>query len=211
MKAKADEDGQVLTEQDRVGVSFSTTPTHSQRLDWLHRGTREPLASMGLYHYAMYAYSRFQDASRFDPADFATYRFADTYAGCARRVQKLRVDEMFRVPRLFGFTMPTREHDPLRNCLFKSVLFRPIAIGTEPCSDEVAPYLGLVDHRGLFQDPWDAWYAEQRALAKQFDKLQSQAGKLFTIEDVDMSVPAKNTWQRLFSQRSSGKQLLIDL
>ena len=189
MRARVVEEQPVLDEGDRAGVTFATVATQSQRLDWLHRGQREPLRSMGLYQYSMFVYTTYQDAAAFDALDFVTYRFADTHPGCAKRVQKLRLDQMFRIPRLFGFTMPTREADPERNCLFKSVLFRPLAAPTEPCPDEVVPYLSAVDERGSFVAPWDAWYVEQRKLAKKYAELQATAGKLFVMEDVDMTIP----------------------
>ena len=80
----------------------------TQQFDWLFRGDREALASMGLMHYSMFVYTiHAPRGSSAAPADdFATFRFADTHPDCANRVQKLRVGEMCRVPRLCGFTIP---------------------------------------------------------------------------------------------------------
>ena len=92
------------------------------KLDWLHRGDREPLKSMGMYHYAMYVYTAQANPLHFDPQDFETYAFADTHPAAASRVQKLRVGAPFRVPKFFGFTMPSKEKEAEVNALFKSVI-----------------------------------------------------------------------------------------
>ena len=100
-----------------VGVRFEVGEQSNQVTDWLPRGAREPLASMGMYHYAMFVYSTHADAFAFDAEDFVTYRFAESHPEAKRRVQKLRVEQVFRVPRLFGFTMPTAERDPETNAM----------------------------------------------------------------------------------------------
>jgi len=66
MRARVVEEQPVLDEGDRAGVTFATVATQSQRLDWLHRGQREPLRSMGLYQYSMFVYTTYQDAAAFD-------------------------------------------------------------------------------------------------------------------------------------------------
>ena len=168
--------------------------------DWLHRGTREPLASMGILHYGMFVYTVHapRGAAAAPPDDFSTFRFADTHADCATRVQKLRVDEMFRVPRISGFTMPRfdgSEVDRFRNALFKSVLLRPVHMPRDPdpldaCDDSpdlVAPYLGMVNSLGDFVEPWLAWLAQQRCMAERYRALEAKVGKIFTIADIDCS------------------------
>eukprot|EP00973_Karenia_brevis_P006225 848030-Karenia_brevis.AAC.1 len=157
----------------------------NQVVDWLHRGRREPLASMGMYVYSMCVYFAQLDPDAYTDNDFVVYRFADTHPSAGKRVQKLRVDEMFKVPRLFGFTMPRESFNAEQNVLFKSVLFRPIfARG----GNQVEDFMQLVDSGGSFLGPWKHWYQLQRTLADRFHQLQGQAGKLFTIEDIDTSV-----------------------
>ena len=179
------------SEGQEAGICFVASPDKSQRLDWLHRGSREPLASMGIYHYSMFVCTVRMQAATVQADDFECYVFADTHPDCATRVQKLRLGQMFRVPRLFGFTMPrfgASDVDSFRNTMFKSVLFRPFAADPdEPAADEVAPFMELVDASGSFVGPWLAWFQRQQVLASRFHALQSKAGKLFTIEDVDLS------------------------
>ena len=166
----------------------------SQQFDWLHRGTREPLASMGMTHYSMFVYTTHapRGSAAAPPDDFATFRFIDTHPQCAFRVQKLRVSEMCRVPRLCGFTMPRfdgSEVDRFRNTLFKSVLLRPCQMSREHgCDDLVEPYIALVDSFGDFVEPWLAWFAQQRCMADRYKALEAKVGKVFTIEDIDRSV-----------------------
>jgi hypothetical protein len=64
-------------------------------------------------------------------------------------VQKLRLHEAYKVPRLNGVTMPRFEDDAFRNTMLKSMLFRT-ASGAERASDEVTPYEGFVDEDGDF-------------------------------------------------------------
>ena len=117
-------DAETVEDAIERDVLFDVGSEKNQCLDWLHRGIREPLASMPLYVYAMYVYSAHVDPNTIDPEDFHVYRFADTHPAAGRRVQKLRVQESFKVPRIYGFTMPTAKSDPERNALFKSVLLR---------------------------------------------------------------------------------------
>ena len=170
---------------------LALAPCRSQKLDWLHRGTCEPLASMGLLHYSMFVYTANVEASKVSEQDFLLYRFAETHPDCARRVQKLRLGEMYRVPRLFGFTMPRfdgSEEDKFRNASFKSVLMRPCAAPRDRYTDELEPYMSLVDSQGSFGGPWLEWFDRQRALAERCRGLEEQAGKVFTMEDIDTSL-----------------------
>ena len=164
-------------------VGFEVTAERNQCIDWLHRGYREPLASMGIYVYCMYVYTAHADPGTYDPQDFYVYRFADTHPGAGQRVQKLRVNEMFKVPRLFGFTMPRQDSEPEKNALFKSVLFKPVFAEVH---DQVEAFRTLVDERGYFQGPWEQWFKLQRIMADRFYKLQDAAGKLFTLADIDV-------------------------
>ena len=164
-------------------VGFEVTVERNQCIDWLHRGYREPLASMGIYVYCMYVYTAHADPGTYDPQDFHVYRFAATHPGAGQRVQKLRVNEMFKVPRLFGFTMPRQDSEPEKNALFKSVLFKPVFAEVH---DQVEAFRTLVDERGYFQGPWEQWFKLQRIMADRFYKLQDAAGKLFTLADIDV-------------------------
>ena len=113
-----DQAGEVVgTEAGEGRVTFDVAKQQSQRLDWLHRGNREPLASMGIYHYAMFVYSASQNAMDFDDDDFVVYRFADTHPQARSRVQKLRVSEVFKVPRLFGLTLSAFRKSPHENTM----------------------------------------------------------------------------------------------
>eukprot|EP00959_Pyramimonas_sp_CCMP1952_P212157 4439621-Pyramimonas_sp.AAC.1 len=39
-------------QEQQQAVAFRAAPEHDMRTNWLHRGDREPLKSMGMYHYA---------------------------------------------------------------------------------------------------------------------------------------------------------------
>ena len=144
---------------------------------------------MGLMHYSMFVYTiHAPRGSSAAPADdFATFRFADTHPDCANRVQKLRVGEMCRVPRLCGFTIPRfdgSEVDRFRNALIKSVLLRPCRMRRMRHSgtvDLVEPYLDLVNSMGDYVEPWLAWFAQQRCLAERYRALEAKVRKVFTI------------------------------
>ena len=82
---------------------------------------------MGIYHYAMFVYSVRGNPLHVDPDDFYTYPFAEAHPQYKYRVQKLRVEECFRVPRLCGFTMPS-VNDVEGQAMFKSVLLRPLRV-----------------------------------------------------------------------------------
>ena len=186
--------GLLSREGDSAGDGFIIAPQRSQRLDWIHRGSREPLASMGFYHYSMFVYSAFQPASNYAPNDFVTYYFADSHPDCASRVQRLRVNERYRVPRVLGFTMPRAggsKEDTEKNALFKSVLLRPCAASEQLhlLGDQVEPFVSCVGPDGSFVQPWQQWFATQRQLAARCQELQERAGKVFTLQDVDMSIP----------------------
>ena len=134
-------------------TAFRATPEYDLRTNWLHRGGREPLASMGVYHYAMYVYAARGCPLDFDAEDFVTYAFADAHPAAGSRVQKLRVGAPFKVPRLFGFTMPAKEKDPEVNALFKSVLFRPLWPAAQGAA-RWAPFRAGVDAKGSHVEPW---------------------------------------------------------
>ena len=152
-----------------MGVNMN----HGQRTDWLHRGEREPLASMGIYHYSMFVYTKSADPSGYDPDDFVIYRFAPIHPQAAKRVQVLRVDMPYKVPRLFGCTLsPPKGHGLFKNALAKSVLFRPYTgRGSGPDYDTVYDFLPLVDEEGCFVKPWRQWFAEQRRLNDRYESL----------------------------------------
>ena len=168
------------------GQAFRVATEHDLRTNWLHRGVREPLASMGIYHYAMYVYTAQGDPLRFDVEDFVTYRFADTHPCAAVRVQKLRVGATFMAPRIFGFTMPTRAKDAETNAMFKSVLFRPLCAGDRGAP--WVPFKGIVGDGGSFVNSWQSWWAQQLRLLGHYEECERRAGKLFTLEDIDMSL-----------------------
>ena len=129
--------------------------SHGQRTDWLHRGEREPLASMGIYHYSMFVYTKTADASGYDPEDFVIYRFAPLHPQAAWRVQVLRVDTPYKVPRLFGLTLsPPKGPELFKNTLAKSVLFRPyVGRGAGPDYDAVYDFFAFGGRRWLFRWP----------------------------------------------------------
>ena len=93
----------------------------------------------------MYVYTSYTKADSCPEGDFFTYRFAPSHPDCKSRVQKLRVHEFCRIPKLHGFTMPREDsalaEDKFRNAMFKTLLFRPAQIDAEqgvPRSDELA-------------------------------------------------------------------------
>ena len=81
------------------------------------------------------------------------------------------------------------EEDTFRNTLFKSVLLRPWSPCLGPRSrDEVAACMAVVDEDGKFERPWLTWFDVQRKLARRYEELEKQSGKIFTVHDVDMTV-----------------------
>ena len=143
--------------------------------------------------YAIYVYAAWQDPSIFHARDFLVYRFADTHPQARYRVQKLRVFESFRIPRLFGLTL-SPPLDPNgkpveENAMYKSVLFRPLHASENPDNSPVEDYMALVDHKGSFVQPWRVWFHQQLQLARNYTTLQDKAKKLLTIADVDMTLP----------------------
>ena len=140
-----------------------------------------------------------------------TYAFADTHPAAACRVQKLRIGAPFKVPRLFGFTMPARGKDPETNALFKSVLFRPLRAAAGQRASRWVPFRGAVDENGSFAGAWDPWWEEQLSLSRQYEECERRAGKWFTIEDIDLRrAPPGNEAQYFdrFSVRPSAAQFM---
>ena len=133
---------------------------------------------MPLYVYAMYVYTACADPASYMADDFHVYRFADTHPSAGRRIQKLRLDEPFKVPRIYGFRMPTASADPERNALCLSVLFRAFAAKADSPWDQVAALEVLLDGKGSFVAPWKAHFAHQLRLAERFHTLQERAGDL---------------------------------
>ena len=72
--------------EGEMDVRMIATTEQSQRQDWLHRGRRKPLASMGLYHYVMFVYTAHVSAATVPPADFATHLFAESHPSAMHRV-----------------------------------------------------------------------------------------------------------------------------
>jgi hypothetical protein len=176
---------------ETVAAPTVVNPSGSARPydNWLLRGSREPLSSMGLYHYTMYVHTQYAR----DPApDFATYLYADLHPLCARHVQKLRVDEAFRVPRLNGFYFPAQGTNPEMNAMMKTLLFRPLALSPSAVDYGETAILDMIgdclDAGASFQSTWTRWFGQQRLLADRFDALQRKAGRIFTLEDIDVNL-----------------------
>eukprot|EP00959_Pyramimonas_sp_CCMP1952_P332855 6970314-Pyramimonas_sp.AAC.1 len=131
---------------------------------------------MGIYHYAMYVHAAAGNPLLFHGEGFAAYAFADTHPAAAFRVQKLRVASPFKVPRLWGFTMPSREKDAEVIALFMSVLFRPL-VPADRGAARWAPYRAGVDASGKHVHAWGAWWSEQLALSARYDECERRAGK----------------------------------
>lgn len=51
----------------------------------------------------------------------------------------------------------------------------------------MAACMAVVDEDGKFEQPWLRWFNVQRKLARRHEELEKQAGKLFTLHDVDMT------------------------
>lgn len=156
--------------------------------NYIHRGCRQPLGCMGLYHYAMYVYQHWDKAPQID---FATYLYGVEHPKANCEVQKLRLDEAFRVPRLFGATLPAKSKDPETNALIKTILFRSISFpdGASDCeSEEVLRemFTCFLDDKASYLSSWDSWFAEQVVLATRFNAMQDSAGKLFSLDDIDI-------------------------
>ena len=170
-------------------VSVRIARDRSMKQDWLHRGDREPLASMGLYHYAMFVYTTHLSASSVAADDFFTYRFAEGHPDASCRVQKLRVHELCRVPKVMGFTMPREDGasaDRFRNTMFKSALFRPAypVDGTSRKDELAAAMLSWVDSKGDYASEWKRWWDNQALLADRFEELQRRSQRVFSLADV---------------------------
>ena len=73
-------------------------------------------------------YTTHLPAERVAREDFFTHRFAEGHPEAATRVQRLRIHELCRVPKIEGFTMPRMDGsspDLHKNTMFKASLFRP--------------------------------------------------------------------------------------
>jgi ASC-1-like (ASCH) protein len=180
-------------EQAEAEVSVFIAPDRSMKQDWLHRGDREPLASMGLYHYAMFVYTTHVPATAVAVDDYFTYRFAEGHPDASRRVQKLRVHELCRVPKIMGFTLPRADGasaDRFRNAMFKSALFRPAypVDGTARKDELAAAMLLWVDAKGDYFSHWESWWQNQAELADRFEELQRRSQRVFSVADIVCNV-----------------------
>ncbi len=170
-------------------MQIEPSGTIRQYDNWLLRGPREPLSSMGLYHYSMFVHRHYAN----EPApDFATYLHSDLHPQCNHQVQRLRLDESFRVPRLNGFYFPAQGTNPEMNAMMKTMLFRPLALPSEACDYGGTALFDMIgnclDAGASYQSGWTHWFDRQRVLADRFDALQRRAGKLFTLEDIDVGL-----------------------
>ena len=104
-------------------VEVHAAKNHGSRIDFLCRGDREPLASMGPYHYAMFVRTVTQNPVSYTADDYVVYRFSPLHPQASRRVQFLRVDEPFMVPRLFGLTLSPPRGPAPRNPSAGELLF----------------------------------------------------------------------------------------
>ena len=132
------------------------------------------------------------------------YAFADTHPAAAFRVQKLRVGAPFRVPKLFGYTMPSRTKNSELNALFKSVLFRPLQ-PVDKGAARWAPYRAGVDAGGKHETAWQEWWGEQLVLSKQYDECERRAGKWFTIEDIRLDKSSEDPRDHFDSRPSAAE------
>ena len=176
-----------------ANVTVRVASDRSMKQDWLYRGDREPLASMGLYHYSLFVYTTHVSAKAVAADDFHMYRFADGHPDASRRVQRLRVHELCRVPKLMGFTMPREDgasSDRFRNSMFKSCLFRtayPVD-GTSRKHELAAAMLSWVDSHGDYTSNWKTWWDAQSELADRFEELQRRSQRSFSISDIMCNV-----------------------
>ena len=190
-RTEKDDDDEEDSNGNRVCLHIS--PDRSMKQDWLYRGDRQPLASMGLYHYAMFVYTTHIAANSVPGNDFFTYPFADGHPDAATRVQKLRVHDLCRVPKIMGFTMPREDgavSDVFRNTLFKSALFRPLdpVDGASRKDELAAAMVSWVDAQGSYAEPWKRWWDNQGKLAQQYEDLQRKSQRLFTLADIGCHV-----------------------
>jgi len=190
-----DPDGENPNDDEHVDGALSAhiAPDRSMKQDWLYRGDRQPLASMGLYHYAMFVYTTHLSANSIPADDFFTYCFSDGHPDAARRVQKLRVHDFYKVPKVMGFTMPREDGasaDLFRNTMFKSVLFRPIhpKEGSSRRDEMAAAMLAWVDATGAYSVEWKRWWDNQCELAQRFEFLQQKCLRVFTLADVHCNI-----------------------
>jgi hypothetical protein len=170
--------------KEKRGAVFEMTAKAGLLTDYEYRGQREPLRSMGLYHYAMYVWST--ERPDMPPADddFLVYSFDPGHPQAAERVQRLRAFGSFRVPLLEGWTHNPEEKSPELNAAYKAVLLHPI--------HGPAGYGELCSSSGSVVEPWRVWFREQMKLAEQGRQKQGRAGKLHTIADVLLE-PAAET------------------
>ena len=178
---------------DLGGVVVGLGRSCRQFENWLLRGRREPLASMGLYHYAMYVYESYGT----EPvADFATYLYDALHPSCAKWAQKLRVDEAYCVPRLSGITFTACGDDPKQRnhaALQKLMLFKPLALPLEADALDEAAMLEMLgeecdcgeDATLSYEPAWQRWFDRQRELAAQLEALQRRTGVEFKPEHID--------------------------
>ena len=145
--------------------------------DYEFRGHREPLCSMGLYHYAMYVYKvPMPEEGEPGERDWLLYHFAAGHPDEETHVQRLRAYRGYKVPLLLGWTHCTEAKDPEENAKYKAALLRSYH-GSDG-------YGVLVDADGLFAGHWAEWFEEQRRLAERARAKEDRAGKLHLLEDV---------------------------
>jgi len=159
---------------------------------WLLRGKRRPLSAMGLYHYCMYVYTK-KDPTGTTAPDFATNLYSDLHPYSDKTIQKMRIDECYRVPKLAGCGWcPPRGKGAEQNALMKTMLFRPMCL-PEDASDygweNVSKMIGdCTDESARFKPCWDAWFKEQQRLADQFVLLRDRSRREFTLEDINIKL-----------------------
>ena len=142
--------------------------------------------------------------------DFVTYRFHDLHPDCGRRVQKLRADEVFRVPQFVGANIPVvpeklkdsikaediRQRHVIaeRAAMMKMMLFMPMQLPLSCRHIDEAAVLDMLGARAVhsqegllaYEPTWSRWFGQQRLLADTFKMLQERAGKIFTLDDINL-------------------------
>ena len=123
--------------------------------------------------------------------DFATYFYHVSSPSSRSRIQRLRVDESFRVPKVSGANYPG-EGSPEESALQKTILFRPMRLPEAEFAYDDNALVGVmeefVDSSGSLVAGWTKWFEHQSVLADRFVELQKQARKLFVLDDIDVSL-----------------------
>jgi len=145
------------------------------------RGEREPVGSMGLYHYVMYVYEVLRSEKELvDPLCALRYAYDEHHPRHHTHMQCLRLFGGFRVPLVEGWTHCTSAKSLEQNAAYKAVLLRPFT----DVSWKEGTQCNLLTKDRQAAPSWIKWFHEQQRLAQKLREKEAGAGKGFVLADV---------------------------